>query len=276
MSLTKTNSLDSKRRRFQPPITTFFSAAVSDSNGSDDACAPRLSHNHYAATTHSATPVLPAKVQSSLLSVGMRVRKSIAEGYKTKGVKLFDESTRRPSELEQHSIGKNYPAIRAELAPFCGMSKAGDFAIQSYADPSCHSLDHMDHTNQIIMDDGDAFSLPPSSQESVLSALNGQKRTYDDDLDEYSSDFDTAWSGSVATRMSANLTTASGRTILAPSLGNRRQRFMATHSQTKATAQERAMEVDDFEEPLFLRSREEVDTDYVPQTRGYEVEMGEA
>jgi hypothetical protein len=35
-------------------------------------------HHHYAAETFSAHPVVPAKVQSSLLSVGMRVRKKTA------------------------------------------------------------------------------------------------------------------------------------------------------------------------------------------------------
>src|SRR5699024_9660631 len=74
----------SKRRRFQPPITSFFTPSpFSDSSQQDD-FSPCVSHNHYSATTSSPTPVVSAKTQSNLLAAGMRVRKAIAEGYKTK------------------------------------------------------------------------------------------------------------------------------------------------------------------------------------------------
>ncbi|RHZ64583.1 uncharacterized protein CDV56_108091 [Aspergillus thermomutatus] len=271
MSLAKNSNLDSKRRRFQPPITTFFSP-VSDSNGTDAACTPHLSHNHYAAVTHSATPVLPARIQSSLLSVGMRVRKSIAEGYKTKGVKMFDAptSTITLSTKQEHSTGRGCPTIRAELDPFCGLSKSGDYTIKPHSDPA-YRLSHTgDHNVDIVTDDGDAFSLPPSSQESVYSANNSHKRSYvPDDVDEYASDFEHI--------MFATPDPVSGRTILCPSLKHQRRRFVALQNQAKSTVQQRTMEVDDFEEPLFLRRREEVDNDYVPgRIGGYEVEMGGA
>lgn len=268
MSLAKNTNLDSKRRRFQPPITTFFSPAVSDSNGTDAACNPHLSHNHYAAATHSPTPVLPAKIQSSLLSVGMRVRKSVAEGYKTKGVKMFDApgTTITLSAKQDPSTGKNCTTIRAELAPFCGLSKSADYTIQAHSNPAYRLSDTRNYNVDIVTDDGDAFSLPPSSQESVYSANNGQKRSYDpDDADEYASDFEYSTFGTPDP--------VPGRTILYPSLGNQRRRFVALQNQ----AQLRTMEVDDFEEPLFLRRREEVDTDYLPgRTGSYEVEMGGA
>ncbi|RHZ66827.1 hypothetical protein CDV55_105679 [Aspergillus turcosus] len=267
MSLAKNSNLDSKRRRFQPPITTFFSPAVSDSNGTDAACNPHLSHNHYAAATHSPTPVLPAKIQSSLLSVGMRVRKSIAEGYKTKGVKMFDAptSTITVSAKQEHSTG-SCTTIRAELAPFCGLSKSANYTIQAHPNPAYRLSDTRNYNVDIVTDDGDTFSLPPSSQESVYSASNGQKRSYDpDEADEYASDFEYSTFGTPGP--------VPGRTILCPSLGHQRRRFVALQNQ----AQQRTMEVDDFEEPLFLRRREEVDTDYLPGRMGsYEVEMGGA
>ncbi|KAJ6160404.1 hypothetical protein N7470_003800 [Penicillium chermesinum] len=84
------NSTLAKRRRFQPPITTYFtSAAESDASGT---------HEHYSATTFSPTPVVPAKVQASLLSVGMRVRKSVADGYKTQLAMEMEKAKSTPME----------------------------------------------------------------------------------------------------------------------------------------------------------------------------------
>ncbi|GIJ83526.1 hypothetical protein Asppvi_002349 [Aspergillus pseudoviridinutans] len=269
MSLAQNSNLESKRRRFQPPITTFFSPAVSDSNGTDAACSPHLSHSHYAAATHSPHPILPAKIQSSLLSVGMRVRKSVAEGYKTKGVKMFDAptSTITVSAKHEHSAGRGCPTIRPELAPFCGLSKSCDYTIQPHSNPVYRLSDTRDYNVDIVTDDGDAFSLPPSSQESVYSANNSQKRSYDpDDADEYASEFEH--------NAFATTDPIPGRTILCPSLGHQRRRFVALQNQA---IQQGTMEADDFEEPVFLRRREEVDIDYLPgRMGGGEVEMGGA
>ena len=44
-------------------------------------------------------PSLPSNIQSNLLSVGMRVRKSVPEGYKTVGTR----SEEHTSELQSHS-----------------------------------------------------------------------------------------------------------------------------------------------------------------------------
>ncbi|KAJ5226412.1 hypothetical protein N7468_007637 [Penicillium chermesinum] len=171
------NSTLAKRRRFQPPITTYFtSAAESDASGT---------HEHYSATTFSPTPVVPAKVQASLLSVGMRVRKS--------------------------------------------------------------------------SDDGDAFSLPPSSQESNASAplprLNGQKRQFDLDNDVFADDEILADADDDSWREKPL-----ERTILTPSLGQQRRR-VSTVPQKHVLASTNLI-LDDFEEASFLRRREEVDSDY--------------
>ncbi|EAL90835.1 hypothetical protein KXW98_006625 [Aspergillus fumigatus] len=268
MSLAQNSNLDSKRRRFQPPITTFFSPAVSDSNGTDAACSPHLSHNHYAAATHSPTPIVPAKIQSSLLSVGMRVRKSVAEGYKTKGVKMFDTptSTISLSAKHEHSTGRGFPTVRGELAPFCGLSKSCDYTVEPHSNTVYELSETRGYNVDIVTDDGDAFSLPPSSQESVYSANNGQKRSYDPYADEDASDFEHS--------VFVTTDTVPGRTILCPSLGRQRRRFVALQSQA---IQQGTMQVDDFEEPVFLRRREEVDADYMPARMGdCEVKMGGA
>lgn len=74
-------------------------------------------------------PVLPASIQSNLLSVGMRVRKSVPEGYKTEGTSAF--------KLWTDSTIPNAPKVRSstrvvsrELLPFCGINKVGGFESQ--------------------------------------------------------------------------------------------------------------------------------------------------
>ena len=78
------------------------------------------------------TPALPANVQSNLLSVGMRVRKSVPEGYKTgtdfSGFSLWADSdvTNRPVP----AVPAARLETRRELLPFCGINKVGGLASQ--------------------------------------------------------------------------------------------------------------------------------------------------
>ncbi|PLN83413.1 hypothetical protein BDW42DRAFT_164826 [Aspergillus taichungensis] len=252
----KHNDPTSKRRRFQPAITSFFSTTANPTD------TPHLSHNHYAATTYSPTPIVSAKVQSSLLSVGMRVRKSVAEGYKTKPP---GHSSMMFAAPETHPVsGRSHTT---ELAPFSGMTKPGHHdAVAPFSRPSCTM-----HTDELVTDDGDAFSLPPSSQESVDSTLSGQKRTldfdeYEDDISHYTN---TEWTGLNTTATNMGQAPVSGRTILAPTLGRQRRRFVAAQRQGTMD-----VDVDDFEEPSFLRRREEVDMEYVSGGGEYEIQMG--
>lgn len=185
--------------------------------------------------------MVPAKVQASLLSVGMRVRKSIAEGYKTQLALKCEKSlppdnvAEIPAVAPPCSSGAGY----SELAPFSGVRKS--------------SYDH--YNNQLVTDDGDAYSLPPSSQESNISSasvMSGQKRALEGDIfiDEDVWDDDT---GSELRRE-----TPVGRHILSPSLGQQRRRMLGLHGRVSQPT----MDLDDFEEASFLRRREEVDADY--------------
>ncbi|GLI81162.1 hypothetical protein PoHVEF18_009534 [Penicillium ochrochloron] len=220
------NSTLSKRRRFQAPITSFFPSASASSESADG---HTVSHNHYSASTFSATPVVPARVQASLLSVGMRVRKSVADGYKTQ-LSLNAEKAKTAVVASEPRLAQPYygNTRHAELAPFSGFSKS---AKEPYS---------------INTDDGDAFSLPPSSQESITSTasyagvLNGHKRSFDFEDDVYAYEN----SGNEIPR---------GRTILSP-----RRRLLVQH-----TSNLPKMDLDDFEEASFLRQREEVDSDYL-------------
>lgn len=224
----------SKRRRFQPAITNFFPSQQSESHVFDGKA---VSHNHYAAATFSATPVVSEKVQSSLLSVGMRVRKSVADGYKTE-LSMKQEKAALPPvaikapDAQSYSNGHRY----TELAPFSGISKYD----QSFA------------SGHLVTDDGDDYSLPPSSQESIastnsLNSVNAQKRTFDsDDLFADWEEAGSSWQDAPA-----------GRNILAPGLGPQRRRMLALQQKTSQPN----MDLDDFEEAPFLRRREEVDAD---------------
>lgn len=227
----------SKRRRFQPPITTYFNSTPSETQSSEPGS---VSHNHYSAATFSATPVVPAKVQSSLLSVGMRVRKSIADGYKTqlalKSEKVIPPTTvsNTPTVASTYSRGSSY----AELSPFSGISKS--------------SFDPHDNPDQVITDDGDAYSLPPSSQDSVLTTTStGQKRALEGDIFVHEDVLDDDMQRVLPQNSHVE------RHILSPSLGQQRRRMLALQGPAVSST----MALDDFEEATFLRRREEVDAD---------------
>lgn len=264
----------SKRRRFQPPITTFFTASFDPATSSPSS----LSYNHYSAVTNSPTPVVPAKVQSSLLSVGMRVRKSLADGYKTHQAKPEKHST--VSYNEDNGSATNplnticsQSSTRSELAPFSGMSRLNEYATSQ---PLPHPTNYAHHHDrQITTDENiDAYSLPPSSQESVYSEIDTpaltpnltKKRTHHefdfDPFDENNDDSEDegflppAWQNPLRLHP---VTHPTGRTILSPTINHQRRRAFAAQEHKPAGGH--TMDLDDFEEPTFLRRREEVDMD---------------
>ncbi|PQE15034.1 ribonucleotide reductase inhibitor protein [Rutstroemia sp. NJR-2017a BVV2] len=85
-----------------------------------------------------AQPTLPHPIQSSLLSVGMRIRKSVPEGYKTgdpySSFSLFSESN-NPNSTSTSTLTPKYKGTRPragmrELTPFCGLMKTGGLGVQ--------------------------------------------------------------------------------------------------------------------------------------------------
>jgi len=299
----RNNNPLSKRRRFQPPITSFFSSAGSSSADSNDDGTVRLSHHNYSSPTFSAHPALPHKVQASLLTVGMRIRKSVPEGYKTEARKssvysLASASSTSPTTTTTTTTSSSSSsssssslsccsasrASYSELAPYCGVHKVGNLAVQTFPDPAGHQSSTT--TPEVSTDEGDVFSLPSSSQSSISTASipppNSHKRTFSD---EDSSDDDDGLVPFNNDTINNRVTINSGRTILSPKLGRQQQhrRYVSSplrnnnsntnNNKTWAQQQNRerfAMDLDDdFEEAAFLRRREEVDSDYVAP----EVEM---
>ncbi|KAL6901538.1 ribonucleotide reductase inhibitor domain-containing protein [Trichoderma evansii] len=158
----------------QRQITSFFAAQSPNSSSSPTT----------AAAVSSQQVPLPSNVQANLLSVGMRVRKSVPEGYKTTGssaFKLWTDNT-RPGEAKAAQMVAAKPVSR-ELLPFCGINKVGGLDTQpefAYDDIEVPALDEIPELSM--------------SQESTESIENGpsRKRFFDeqDDLQVQSWDGD--------------------------------------------------------------------------------------
>ena len=149
------------KRPFQPSITSFF--------GRRDPDAP------YAAIYRSSAPLssppLPATVQSSLLNVGMRVRKSVPEGYKNKACDevgldfASDDAFGGRSTAVPEGEGISVHGGFAELTPYCGILKIGGHSTQ---DSTCNHSTHFIPSQSNYED----FSFGGSSQESSISTIS--------------------------------------------------------------------------------------------------------
>ncbi|RFU28150.1 hypothetical protein B7463_g8183, partial [Scytalidium lignicola] len=157
----------------QPAITSYFSSAPQ----SKSTTTPSTQ-----ASSPASFPELPATVQSNLLSVGMRVRKSVPEGYKTgsaySAFSIFTDSTPVNAQLHNtppSAIENNDPPILAarkprrsgitELTPFCGILKVGGLSQQWCVDEPTVLEDEED-TDEV----NDVPFL--SSQGSTISTLS--------------------------------------------------------------------------------------------------------
>ncbi|KAL8737732.1 MAG: hypothetical protein Q9181_001389 [Wetmoreana brouardii] len=102
---------------------------------------------------------LPPAIQSSLLNVGMRIRKSVPEGYKTKRVGCMPHT-----KVDGCGVIHGANSGLAELVPYCGMNKTGGYEVQPRADVrvAYGSLFLEDE------DEDEAGESPTSRQESVL------------------------------------------------------------------------------------------------------------
>jgi hypothetical protein len=139
------------KRAYQPQITSFFSS-------SDDVAVSE------SAATHAS---LAPSIQSSLLSVGMRIRKAVPEGYKThKTLPLGTISATKLNRSQSYSndvMMDNQPPPRArELTPFCGIHRVGGMAVQETMMDSVNGLDTVDAY-------GENSGFFASSQESNFS-----------------------------------------------------------------------------------------------------------
>jgi hypothetical protein len=145
----------------QRSITSFFTKTSSPAD------AAQRSSNQAALDG----PALPPQVQTDLLTVGMRVRKAIPEGYKTGGTysafTLWAEDTNaascagaRPTSTAPSAA---FTSSMRELEPFCGLNKVGGLAFQP-----AHN-NHNSSASMIADDDLDSMSGLTSSQDTIAS-----------------------------------------------------------------------------------------------------------
>lgn len=151
-------------------------------------------------------PALPADTQSSLLNVGMRVRKSVPEGYKTgtyTAMGLFKDldyitenmnsATQMSSNTARPPMYSNHNTNERELLPFCGINKVGglssqpSFTFESPSPPS-HSLalggvPSIDDVPSLSSSQDSIKSIGSSSSATLsidISRTATRKRAYDD------------------------------------------------------------------------------------------------
>jgi len=123
------------------------------------------------------SPPVPDQVQSLLINVGMRVRKSVPEGYKT-----HKTIPQKPAEQPQRPPPSSAPAsfMRPnELQPFCGLHTIGGISSQqSQNDAFPPALTYSQNT---LQSSGSSFSSMTSTADALAST---KKRSYNEDIED--------------------------------------------------------------------------------------------
>ncbi|PKS09463.1 hypothetical protein jhhlp_004079 [Lomentospora prolificans] len=225
----------------QRQITTYFACSPSNLSGE------RLPLNNTSAAASQVS--LPADTQSSLLNVGMRIRKSVPEGYKTgssySGFKLWDE--REDGTIARKRKVVSGTVAQRELMPFCGIHSVGGISSQPAFAPEA--------------DDVPGLTSSQESMESIFEeeeeVANVKKRGYVDDDGEddvplrlFSGGKD--WTdGDVSPRTMAPVMPGNARVMAVP---RRRGRKSVSAGAGLEDLGQENMAVDDFEEAAFLDS----------------------
>ncbi|KAJ4373348.1 hypothetical protein N0V83_003643 [Neocucurbitaria cava] len=200
------------KRKFQPSITSYFSSIDDfeddeDLRGLDPITRPQQLHSRAQQQRECLAPPVPGQVQADLLSVGMRVRKSVPEGYKTHKMSALpsiqttmSNTTTTLTGLEVKPPREPVPddfVHQRELLPFCGLLKIGGYAEQPTT--NIHLYGGLDSTgtraSNLFPLPAEAFSQPFSSQGSTdsgyssssqrsLNPVNTSKRSWQDDDDK--------------------------------------------------------------------------------------------
>ncbi|RKU45536.1 hypothetical protein DL546_004497 [Coniochaeta pulveracea] len=164
----------------QRQITSFFTKQPTSSS---------TSHltNHNAAEHQHPTilpPPPPAQIQANLINVGMRVRKSVPEGYKTGalygGFSLWadGDGPKKPLTTSVASAGVNRPVVRRELDPFCGINKVGGLSVQ----PDIPGLDDLPGLTSSQDSVGSEMDIPDLLV--TAAPANVRKRSYGGEEEE--------------------------------------------------------------------------------------------
>jgi hypothetical protein len=274
----------------QRRITSFFNTngGSSPASGSPaDADSP----------SHGGLTAADSTVQANLLSVGMRVRKAVPEGYKTgnhySAFSLWSESNNsnnnnnsytkptktttaaysRDATGRTRSASSTASAAPRELLPFCGIHKVGGLGTQGSGAAAASSSSAWEPTLHPSAFDDAEDDVPglTMSQESADSSFDAdvdaaaartRKRFFadeDDDADDEDDEDNEDRSRSLEQASWGN-----GRVFAVPRKGRLQGRKNHLGASTALGGQENVMVVDgDFEEAAFLDPN-------------FEVEMGDA
>jgi hypothetical protein len=198
-------------------------------------------------------PVLPASIQSNLLSVGMRIRKSVPEGYKTtspSAFKLWTDNTPLPvaPKPNQHTMRET----SRELMPFCGINSIGGLSSQ----PEAASLVDVEEDDTPALDAVPELTMSQESVESIdrtessASPEPSRKRIFEENYVEDTSKVwveRKPWDGAGGPR---SITSAGWRTARAMAIP--RSRTKKTVTFMDRVDQENMMIDSDFQEAEFL------------------------
>nr|POE85176.1 hypothetical protein CFP56_67334 [Quercus suber] len=168
-----------RKRQYQPSITSFFHR-----NGDFTRSTARV--------TSPLSPPLPADTQASLISVGMRVRKSVPEGYKTHktlGTVGFPFPSSAPVVRISTPVSEDdAPVISRELTPFCGLHKVGGWAEQpSSSAPARFHIDAEDLMPELSRSQSTLYSTQGSFMAAEFAGVElegSKKRGYEEDVEE--------------------------------------------------------------------------------------------
>ncbi|KAF7535922.1 hypothetical protein G7054_g4966 [Neopestalotiopsis clavispora] len=235
----------------QRRITSFFnsSGAVSSNTSSDD----NFNRGGGLAAADSS-------VQANLLSVGMRVRKAVPEGYKTNGYSAFslwDENNNKSSR-EMAAPTKTTYDVNENSCPFAASTRLAAWTRKkSAADDYAFSLPSTDALLDSMDEEVPGLTLSQESVESndsIESDTFGsrtRKRFFADEENADFPDFDAS------SRSLAPVDPSNGRRMAVP----RKGRLAQKPNGFRTGGQENVMVLDDFEEASFLDPGLEVDMD---------------
>ncbi|KAK4504872.1 hypothetical protein PRZ48_002835 [Zasmidium cellare] len=171
-----------RKRQFQPSSQTTLNSYFN--RNASDASLER--------SRSPMSPPLPAETEASLLNVGMRVRKSVPEGYKTHktlGQPGFPFHSSAPPASSAPVRPSLSPMRSNELQPFCGLHKIGGWAAQetplSSAPPLMRGqLEEDDDMPGLSTSQNTIFS----TQNSFAASVDSKKRTFEDGYEDDAED----------------------------------------------------------------------------------------
>ncbi|KAI1425184.1 ribonucleotide reductase inhibitor-domain-containing protein [Xylaria sp. FL1777] len=267
----------------QRQITSFFTSGANSASSSSPSSNYIIQASPLASISQrpESAPSIPSSVQANLLSVGMRIRKSVPEGYKTgnyNAFALWDESDADPVTAimgeGQRSRANAFSSPR-ELLPFCGIHKVGGLDTQPEDRRPIPFIPNMRagvsatpayqpgfNVNGTGIDDVPGLT---SSQESIQSdasdiavpvggsGVRTRKRFFvEDEEDEMPTQLNL-WRFNHDICSLAPVGCNNGRTIAVPRKGRLRAKFSGTATAAPGAGQENLMLIDsDFEEAEFL------------------------